>query len=329
MKLLYITNVPVPDDYALDAHFQELDLLISSFNGKLITAFPFDKPSSLIPRSLYGIHNRREIINSAKEADIVHIFSPVYYKYKYIKRIRRKPIVFSSLTPIQHFELIRSVNQYIVYDEESEQRLRHKKVNVGCSPPFTNFRRRALSPPKGAFTLMMASAPWVKGQFATKGVRMLISILNRIPELNLIFIWRGLHYDEMRQLISQSGHQDRIQLINETVDIASWLQQAHAVVLLAQYASIVKSYPNSLMEGLLAGRPVITTSSIAISDEVVANNYGVVLTKFSENELIDKILELKNNYSYYSQAVKSLPASRFNPQEFVAFHERIYNSLLN
>ena len=327
MKILYITNVPIPQNPELDAHFQELKLLMATFNGKLISAFPFDKPSRLVPRSLYGWHNRSEIRRAAKNVDIVHVLSPVLHAYPYMRVFRQKPVVFSSLTPIQHLHPIKYVDRYVVYDRTSYEQLQKGQLPVVLSPPFSQFSRCDLPAPEGPFTLLMASAPWVGSQFETKGVNMLISLLAAFPQLRLIFIWRGLLVDEMQRLVQQSGHQDRIELINETVNIEQWLKKSHAVVLLAQYSSLVKSYPHSLMEGLLAGRPVITTTSIPMSEEIVENNYGVVLNQFTIDALKTKIADLMDNYSDFVAAVKSLPPDRFKASYFLDCYDNLYRQL--
>ncbi len=329
MKILYLTNVPIPEDRTTDAHFQELDLLAEYFGGEIITAFPLKRPSSLFPQSMYGIQNRRAIKKASREADMTHIFSPVLYPYPYIKRLVNKPIIYSALTPVSNFKPIKKVRKYVVYDQRSYNYIRSiGKINVGISPPFVDFQKNILPVPAGQFTLLMASAPWEKSQFKTKGIYLILEVLDRIPDLQIVFIWRNILVDEMQELIQESPHRDRIKLINRHVDIAEELSNAHAVILLAQFSSLVKSFPHSLMEGLLSGRPVLTTASIPISKEIRDHDYGEVLPSFTIEALEEGIEKLKEKYTAYREKVLDVPENKFGKQAFLAFYDQLYQGLI-
>ena len=329
MKILYLTNVPVPEDRTTDAHFQELDLLVEQFGGEVISTFPLQRPSSLLPRSLYGVQNKRELKKASQEADIIHIFSPVLYPYRYIRRLDKKPIIYSSLTPVSNFKPIKKVDKYIVYDEKSYKKIQSiGTIDVGISPPFVDFQKNILPVPDEPFTLLMASAPWEKSQFKTKGIHLILEALNRIPDLHVVFIWRHILFEEMRDIVQESPNRDRIKLINRHVDIAAELSNVHAVILLAQFSSLVKSFPHSLMEGLLSGRPVLTTASIPIGKEISDHNYGEVLQSFSIEALEDGIEKLKENYAVYRENTRSIPENKFGKQTFLAFYDQLYQGMI-
>ena len=328
MKILYLTNAPIPQNRETDAHFQELDLLVERFDGTIISAFPLSRPNSLFPRTLYGMHNRRAIRLAAKEADVIHVFSPVLYPYSYINRLGNKPIIYSTLTPVSAIKKIDRVHRYVVYDRPSADKLISADFkNVSFSPPFVDFEKVDLNPPSTGFTLMMASAPWEKSQFRSKGVLLLLELLGKIPELHIIFIWRDILFDEMHKLVQFSAYADRISLVNGRVDILPYLEKSHAVVLLAEHASLVKSYPHSLMEGLLAGRPVITSPTIPMSQLVQEQGYGEVLTSFSIEALEAAVSSLINDYQSFRERLTALPEDSFDKASFLSFYQQLYDGL--
>ena len=330
IRVLYITNVPKPDEAELDAHFQELDLLCDRFNGQVLSAFPFSKPSSFVPRTLYGLHNLSIIKKAAKKANVVHIFSPVYFDYRYIKKIANYRAVYSTMTPLTHpAKPIKSIKDYIFYDEKSVKKFTlNSTIDVRLAPPFVQMKKTNLPVPTLPFTLLMASAPWEESQFLSKGVYMLLELLKEIPELHIIFLWRNILKNKMTKLVEQSPCKNRIQLINERVNVVDYINQSHAVVLLSQYTSLVKSYPHSLMEGLLSGRPVITSPTIPMCKEVEKNQYGVVLEEFTLDSLKKAVAYLINNYTLFRNATTKLPANRFDKSQFITLHENIYEQIL-
>ena len=302
MKILYLTNAPIPLLRETDAHFQELDLLADEFGGRIISTFPLSKPNSLFPRSLYGMHNMFEIKKAAKAANLIHVFSPILHPFPFVRRLGKKPIVFSTMTPVSEVKMLNNVGHHIVYDESSKIKLIGSGIkSVSLSPPFVDFPKDSLSFPEGPFTILMASAPWEKSQFNTKGIHLLLDVLDRIPDLNITFIWRDILFHEMQTLVDQSRHKNRIRLINGRINIADHLAQAHAVVLLAEFSALVKSYPHSLMEGLLSGRPIVTTATIPISQDVIKYGYGEVLESFSLDALEHSLIELMNNFADYCE----------------------------
>jgi glycosyltransferase involved in cell wall biosynthesis len=330
MKILFLTNAPVPVNRETDAHFQELDLLASHVDGKIISAFPLSRPNSFLPRTFYGMHNRREIRLAAKDADLIHIFSPILHPYLYMRRLVKKPLVYSTLTPVTKIHKIKGVDQYVVYDEDSRMKLQKAGIqNVMVSPPFVNFQKVKLTVPPLPFTLLMASAPWEKSQFKSKGVLLLIELLGRIPELQIIFIWRDILFDDMNRLVRLSPYADQMTLINERVDMLSYLEKSHAVVLLAEQAALVKSYPHSLMEGLLAGRPVVTSPTIAMSRLVAEKGYGEVLNSFSLDALEVAVRKLMDGFDSYQQQLLELPEKSFDKSTFVNTHKQRYANLLS
>lgn len=326
MKLLLLTNVPKPRIPEIDAHYQELNLLSKTFDAPIVSAYPFSKPTSFAPASWYGLRNLSEIKRHVREADCIHVFSPVMSRFAYMRLLKDKYVVYTTLTRVTRQVNLPEVDHYIVTDTQSQQQLSADlRPRSSIAPLYTSVTGQALDVPRSdQFTLLMASAPWVRRQFDSKGVTLLIELLEHMPDIRLRFVWRGMHTDHMQDLIKQSGHSDRIDFIDVQVKIQDEMAKAHAVVLLASTSSVVKSYPHSLVEGLIFGRPIITTNMIPISDYVEKHKVGVSLQAMRIKNLVDAVTLLRENYDTYRSHVLLLNTSDFSAEGYVDFHRSVY-----
>ena len=109
-------------------------------------------------------------------------------------------------------------------------------------------------------------------------------------------------YREWSDRVKSFGLADRVEIIQETADISGILSHCHAAVVLSATSDQVKSYPNSLMESLAAGRPVLVSRSNPMSYYVEDNGCGKVIEDLCLEELINAILEIIEDYSTFTKA---------------------------
>ena len=94
----------------------------------------------------------------------------------------------------------------------------------------------------------MASAPWNAAQFSSKGIDVIVKAVEKIPNLKVTFLWRNIEYEMIHHLENDSPAKDRINVVNKKVDVVRYIQEADAGILLSKDASIIKSFPHSLLE---------------------------------------------------------------------------------
>jgi glycosyltransferase involved in cell wall biosynthesis len=109
-------------------------------------------------------------------------------------------------------------------------------------------------------------------------------------------------YHEWFDRVKSSGLANRVEIIQEKADISGILSRCHAAVVLSATSDQVKSYPNSLMESLAAGRPVLVSRSNPMSYYVEDNGCGKVIEDLCLEDLIDAIREIMDEYSTYTRA---------------------------
>lgn len=293
MNPIYHVAAPPPALAGTDALWQDIDLLAGRFGGDRFSVYPFSKPMPLVPPLLYGWSALRSLRALDQPGRLHHIVSPVAHAFPYLRRLKQ-PLVYSVVAAVNrrppNWLLARAM--WIANNPRDRRALEKAgAARVVEIPPGLDLERfaRVPPPPSGPFTLLMASAPWTRAQFASKGVDLLLEALNGLPEVHLILLWRGHHAAALQSRIDALSLRNRVELINRAVEVPQILARAHAVILLARRAKLVKAWPHSLVEGLAAGRHVLTSEAVAMSDFLREQQAGFVLADWTVDALRELI----------------------------------------
>ncbi|MFP4396170.1 MAG: glycosyltransferase, partial [Anaerolineales bacterium] len=265
MNILYHLTVPPSARAECDAVVQEVRALQAHFGGAIDHLYPGRQPGARFPRRFWGMMRWPLLRWAERRAVIHHIYNPDPYPFAILRGLRC-PVIYTISAGIQARdaanarELAQRVQTLVVATERERERLRGWSIeNARVVRPGIDLTRFSPAPPPAALppTLLMGSAPWTREQFRTKGVDALLALAQRWPELHLVFLWRGILYEEMMRRVRATGLSDRVEVINERVDVSAVLARVHAAVILTTEEALIKAYPHSLLEALAAGRPVI------------------------------------------------------------------------
>jgi len=292
---------------------------------------------SSYPALLYGSHNLLKIKNLERDHSINQLFAPSLSYLPFMHALK-KPIVYNVSTGIGKKGMLlpntflKKVNAFVVSNEKDKKILLQKGHNnvklIRSAIDTSKFKQHQL-PLSGKLHLLMASAPWENKQFYTKGIHLLLSALQQVENVHLTFLWRNVLVKDMQQLITQYQVQDKITFINETVDIQKLLKQVHGCVLLCSNASIVKSYPHSLLEALISGKPVITSKEIPIADYVTKNKCGLVLDAFDADQLVQLFHIFHSNIKILSEKAMQINVHDFSIEKMMSEYRVLYNNILS
>jgi glycosyltransferase involved in cell wall biosynthesis len=296
-RLLHLT-VPPEAIPGTDATLQDASLLCRGLGAEILHVFPGRRPSRRIPPLFFG-WTVWKTLRAADRAGAVHlVFHPLACAFPYLRRLRGR-LIYTVTTEVpargQPSDWLRRRATFVVTHPRAAQAARAwRKARVVEIRPGVSLShiRTAPPPPSGSPVLLMASAPWTRGQFRTKGIHLLLDTLRRNPDLRLILLWRGWHVALLHRLVTRAGVADRVEIIDRRVDLNDLFPRVHAVILLARSARLVKAWPHSLLEGLAAGRPVIVSEAVPMADYVRARKAGEVLSAWTPDALSTAVRRL-------------------------------------
>jgi glycosyltransferase involved in cell wall biosynthesis len=334
MSVLYLLTAPRPLIAGTDAVFNEVAALQAEFGGEAMNLFPFRTPRIRLPRLLYGMQAAPGLRRAEARHDTNHIYFGVLYWFPVLDLLR-KPIVYTVSATLdarrkpRALAKLKGLHRIVVSNERDTATLDAWGLsNYALIPPGidTAAISRHPLPLEDEVTLLMASAPWHRRHFDLKGIDVLLETAAKMPALRLVMLWRGILIDELRQRISRHGVQDRVEVVNAHTDIDAHLAHAHAGVLLAKESAIIKAYPHSLVESLVAGKPVIVSNTIPMSDYVTRNGCGLVLDQVTVPAVMAAVEALKRNYGELARRTVALPGDDFSIRALIDRHRPLYAS---
>ncbi len=333
MKVLYHLPVLPPKLPGAEALSQEIDLLKTNFEGQLNFINPNQHSPVYIPRLLFGFHQLHHLRQIEAGFDLHHFYNPDPFPYP-ILRLLRKPVVYSISSGLGEkrpfLPYFQKLAAFTVYDKPSLQKLQQwgltnaHQVQTGIDVSrFTHTPQ----PLTGQLQLLIASAPWTEAQFKTKGINALLAAAQQMPSLQLIFLWRGVLTDLMQQRVRQAGLSERVQVIDKMVDVNELLATVHGTVNLAQDTAVIKAYPHSLLDSLAAGKPVITSRAIAMSDHVEKTGCGIVAETVSVNALMAAIRQFEVRYETLVETAVTVGQRDFTLENMIDSWRTIYQNM--
>ena len=337
MSVLFHLTMPDGPMAALEAVMQDVQTLQKQIVDSQINHFyPGNRPGSRLPRQLWGVAQLPRLRRTEKQVQLHHIFNPDLFPFPALRWLK-KPIVYTAVTgvgrtpPAVAQKLARQVHTITLPTIADQQQLAAWGItNTAVIHPGigTHHFFYQPPPPNAPFTLMMASAPWTSAQFRSKGIDALLAVAQERPDLHLIFLWRGLLVDEMRQRINLANLDQRVILLNERVNVNDILSQVHASILLADDPVLVKAFPHSLLESLVAGKPVLISPTMALAEYVTTNQCGVVVTAVSPPAIHQALNQLQNQYPTYQQNALAVGARDFGQQQFIDATLALYKTVV-
>jgi len=333
-RILYHVTIPRSPMAECEAVTQDVRLLQQVAPGELFHLYPTQTPGTRIPRLIWGLPQLQRLRRMERWARLHHIFNPDPFPFA-VLRLLRRPVVYTVVGGIREDQremacrLAGLARRILVSSPEDEQRLRGWGIEQAqFIPPAIDSSRFSHTPlPPGApFTLLAGSAPWTTEQFVSKGVDALLEAAQRRADLRLIFLWRGVVYEEMMQRVRARGLDDRVRVLNEQVDVNAALANASAAIVLAARSDVVKAYPHSLLESLAAGKPVLVSRLIPMARWVQQAGLGVVIDGVDADAVLRAVADLEGR-SFQPDALRAAVEGRV--AQFQQAHQAVYRSVID
>ncbi len=203
-------------------------------------------------------------------------------------------------------------------------------------------------PAKGTFKILYASCPTRVEDFEKRGITLLLDLAHRQPTTELVLAWRGGSFTEIKKRLQleQQGQQEgeqkagreewRSRLLKNIVlkngivaDMNEEYAQAHATIIpYTQIDDFLKLIPNSALESLAAGKPLLVSRQTELARIVENQRCGVVFEPQIE-ELQQAVQELKRNYPRYQQNCRRTAEKLFSKKLFLQKYLALYQEVSN
>lgn len=332
--LYHLTILP-PKMPRAEALSQEISALQKHLGGELNYLNPNRHlPRTIVPRILFGFHQLVPLRRMEAHFGIHHLYNPDPFPFPILHFLRR-PIIYTITSGIgsrhrPHTTFFNRLAATVVPDERSLTQLKSAGVkNATLIRPGIDTEKFTVSPTPLTNTvhLLVASAPWTKAQFITKGINALLKAASQMPNLRLTFLWRGVLFDGMMKRVRQLGLANRVTVINEFADVNTVLATVHATIALATDVGIVKSYPHSLLDSLAAGKPVLLNRTIPMADFVAQTGCGIVVDAVSATAVQAGVDMLTQKYQQTAAIARVIGRETFSISAMIAAHLQLYERL--
>jgi glycosyltransferase involved in cell wall biosynthesis len=332
MSTLYLLTAPPPAFEGTDAVQQDVVALRQAFGGKTLNLSPLKTSTRRFPKQLFGLHKIKEVRALEGQCHINHIFFPTPYPFP-ILRLLHNPVFYTVTGSLDARKKpggrsqLKKLRRIVVSNDRDAGILESWGLtNYAIIPPGID--ASALIPNKLSLdrelVLLVASAPWIAHQFDQKGIDLLLAAAAKLPFLRLILLWRGVLAEELAMRVQRLGLEKRVEIVNRKVNISDYLAKAHATVLLAKNGGIVKSFPHSLIESLVSGKPVILSNTIAMADYVSSYGCGVVIPDFNLDAFVSGTERLMTSYQGLSDSAARIGPTAFSLTTMIENHRRLY-----
>lgn len=342
-RVVYFTNGFLPDRegvskelHALYSHFDK------KFHGQIYLhnladrwQFSLRRRSASYP-SIFLPIGYPLIKYFEKTADIVHIYGSLTGRL-YFKVIKKRPSIITSASALIKARLEEcapsweSIDIIVLESEQDRQTL--LKMGVDSKKIYLIYpgvKISEIDPPQmdGPFIILFASAPIEKdpNSLYRRGIGSLIKAAKKLRNCRFIFLWRGKHTKLLQQMIAKEGA-NNINIIDRIVpNIAGVLESAHCTILSPENREDCKPCPNSLIESLACGRPILASKAVGISNIIEQERCGVAFPPDPEG-IKYGIQELRSNYETYKRNALPTAHKYFSIEQFIESYEYLYQKL--
>lgn len=334
MNILYHLTVLPPKMPEAEAMSQEINALRGHFGGDLVYLNPNQYSPVYIPRLLFGFHKLKHLWARETNLQMHQLYNPDPFPFP-ILRLLRRPAIYTLSCGVRdrrpNITFFSSLAAITVSDERSLERLKswglENAIRVRPGIDTTRFTCSPL-PLQSEIRLMVGSAPWARTQFRTKGVDALLAAAQSSSELHLVFLWRGVLAEEMERRVRHMNLEKQVTILNKRVDVNQVLAGVHASITLASDSAIVRSYPHSLMDSLAAGKPVLVSQAIPMSDYVEQRGCGKVVESVDPTSILNTIEALARDYENLRNAAQQMRGRDFSQQAMIASYQKVYERVL-
>ena len=324
----------------MEAVANEIAVLRRRFRNSLVWGLSH-RHNILISRHRgYCLHPRYHLLFRAA----TRLFEPAFHIHHifgslgdwfYLEGRGRRPTVLTLATASEPAsrDQLDHVDRFVAESPRGLELLRRLGYNGNqCAlvfPPvdLTRFRPapRTAERPVVLFASSPDRADWLEG----RGIPLLLQTAGLMPGVRFRLLWRpwGDSTARMKQLLHEGEFSNVELVVTRQRDMAG--EYAAADITIAPFVDRdkCKPVPNSLLESMASGRPVVATSTVEIAEVIEEGGAGVITEPEPERlaAAIDRVL---SGWTGFSSAARRTAEKWFGQERFIACYEAIYGELM-
>jgi len=272
-----------------------------------------------------------------KRSDLLHIYGSLTGRL-YMRMLKQQPILLTNSSAIHESRIEQctkhwaKIDKLVVECNRDEARAAEygfPRDKVSLIYPAVDLDAFTYQPPPDRFTVGFASSPISKDPrgITNRGVDLLVSVARQLKDVQFLLLWRENHYPALQSLINTSPPSN-LSVINRILpDMNAFYSRIHCTILPSATVDDCKPCPNSLIESLSAGKPVLLSVNVGIADLVNETRCGLRFA-VDVDDIIAKIHHLRDNYSLYQSKARETAQNHFSPRGFVNAYTQLYKTLI-
>jgi len=184
-------------------------------------------------------------------------------------------------------------------------------------------------PPDGPFTAVFASSPDRAQWLEARGVHLILDAAALRPQVQFLLCWRpwGDSLARLQQMIAQRQLDNVRVEVGRVGDMADVYRRAHVTLFCMTDRRVSKPAPNSVVESMACGRPVIVTPMVGLADLIAQSGAGRVVEPDAEH-LARALDDLERDWSAASLKARQAAETHFDQRRFIESYTRVYKELL-
>ena len=192
-----------------------------------------------------------------------------------------------------------------------------KKIEV-IHPPvdLSAYSYQRPRPANRQFSILYASCPTRKEDFSKRGIYLLLECAKRNKEIIIDLAWRVGALKEITSSVKKADLTNVTLTNNLIADMNQRYANAHCTIIpYTKPDDYLKLIPNSALESLAAGKPLLVSSAAGLAEFVKDHRCGVV---FDPNikSLEKAISKLKNDYKSFQKNCRPACEKYFSKERF-------------
>lgn len=265
---------------------------------------------------------------------IHHVFGSLG-DWSYLRAAGRRPTVLTVAAQSEPVDraLLARVDRFVVEYPGGEVPLERLGIERGrirlILPPVDLERFAPAGAPGGPFTVVFASSPDDASWLEARGVDLILEAAALRPRVRFLLLWRpwGDSLPRVWRWIERRGLTNVELRVGRCADMAGCYRGAHATIAPFVRMDCCKPAPNSLVESLACGRPVLTTPGVGLAGLIREGRAGVVCPP-EATALAEGLDRLHSDWGEFSAAARRLAERHFAVERFLTAYERLYRELV-